>query len=130
MPEKETSHQRKLRIWMDRISDRIRSGLTVKAWCTKNGINYRVYHYWLKRVREYAEQFMPEATSKSEVSVSGRQQESEPPQGCVLAEAKEMKQATVNPSITIEIGGCRVMVRPETDEGLMLKVCQALITIC
>ena len=41
----------KLRSWLEMVEALSASGLTVKTWCQKNGINIKTYYYRLKRVR-------------------------------------------------------------------------------
>lgn len=47
--------------WYDVIAARNASGLTIKDWCRKNGINETSYYYWLKKIRtEALELHIPE----------------------------------------------------------------------
>ena len=39
--------------WADMVHECRSSGLTVKDWCVKNGVNIKTYYYRLKRVRNY-----------------------------------------------------------------------------
>ena len=41
-----------LNLWRERIKDRESSGLTVKDWCSKNGINPATYASWKTKVKK------------------------------------------------------------------------------
>jgi hypothetical protein len=42
----------RIREWAEQIRAREHSGLTIKAWCAKQGIDKKTYYYRMKRVRE------------------------------------------------------------------------------
>ena len=126
MTAREAKRQYRLKEWADRISERSRSGLTIKAWCAENGVSARRYYYWLNMVREYAAQFLPAASSREAlpVPVSARPAAmTEPPSGWARAEVAEPLAA---PGVTIEVGGCRVTATLDTDTDLLLRVCRTL----
>lgn len=52
MDVQKIARQVRLRHWMGLIEECQNSGMTVKGWCSAQGINLRVYYYWLKKTRE------------------------------------------------------------------------------
>ena len=57
----EIKRQTRLREWRNNIRDQQSSGLSIKAWCARNGLREPQYYYWLKLVREEAIQGRAEA---------------------------------------------------------------------
>lgn len=39
-------------IWRQRLDEQVSSGLSQKAWCRENNINFHNFAYWKKRFRE------------------------------------------------------------------------------
>ena len=39
-----------LELWQERISECRRSGITVAAWCEKQGISEKTYYYWHRKL--------------------------------------------------------------------------------
>jgi len=52
MKVQEAKEQIKLRGWAMQIDACNRSGLTVRQWCSENGVATKTYYYHVKRVRE------------------------------------------------------------------------------
>jgi hypothetical protein len=124
MTAREAKTQYQLKEWADRITNRSRSGQSVRAWCAENSISPRVYYYWLKRVREYAAQFLTEVTTRNmAMTPVDKSAPMVTPVGWALAEAAPPTQPQV---LTIEIGGCKIKATAETDEALLLRVCRTL----
>jgi hypothetical protein len=124
MTAREAKTQYQLKEWADRITNRSRSGQSIRAWCAENSISPRVYYYWLKRVREYAAQFLPDVTTRNTAMISvGQVAEPAAPHGWTVAEAAP---PTSTQEITIEVGGCKITATAETDEALLLRVCRTL----
>ena len=46
------STNEKLKIWEQRINERIRNRLTVDQWCVKNGFTKYQYYYWNRLVHK------------------------------------------------------------------------------
>jgi len=47
--------------WMQRIKEYRSSGQPVSTWCSNNGILEQSYYYWLKKIRIFAMENMPES---------------------------------------------------------------------
>jgi hypothetical protein len=61
----------RLREWKKQIEAQQSSGLTVREWCSQNGINPQTYYYRLKKVREHCIEAMPEIVPVSLPQKSG-----------------------------------------------------------
>ena len=50
------THEMRLNNWRHVVEEcnNRPQGVTVKQWCSDNGINVKVYYYWLRRVRQAA----------------------------------------------------------------------------
>lgn len=42
-----SEHDARLNLWIQRIKDCHRSGMTAEAWCKTNEISVKTYYYWL-----------------------------------------------------------------------------------
>lgn len=52
--------------WARLIQECQNSGLTIKNWCSQNGVSEHAYYYWLRRIRESAfPRHLPEAHNES-----------------------------------------------------------------
>ncbi len=138
MTAREAKHQFQLTEWAGRISERSKSGMTVRGWCAANHVSERVYHYWLRRVREYASQFLPSAKSLGphfapaavpaeilEDTASPKLLPAAAPSGWAVCRPTQEETAPVQ-GITIEIGMGRITATVETDPALLKKVCRVL----
>jgi transposase-like protein len=123
---KEAKHQYLLREWAEKITERYQSDMSVKDWCAANGINVRMYYYWLRQVREYAAQFLPPAVQHELVTV-GQKSEDTPPTEWTLAKVTEPDKPSC---VNIKVGSCVLTATEETNLELLLKVCKALETLC
>ena len=46
----------KISEWSDRVTACRSSGMTVKAWCTQNGLSEKTYYYWQRKVFQASKQ--------------------------------------------------------------------------
>ena len=138
MTAREAKHQYQLTEWAGRISERSKSGMTVRGWCAANHVNERVYHYWLRRVREYASQFLPPTKSLGaqftpaavpaeilEDIASPNLLPAAAPSGWAVCRPTQEETAPAR-GITIEIGKGRITATADTDPVLLGKVCRVL----
>ena len=45
----------KQQVWSTRMQEQAASGLGIKAWCIREGLNATTFHYWRKRLSVRAE---------------------------------------------------------------------------
>jgi hypothetical protein len=141
---KEAKHQYQLTQRAGKITERSKSELTTKAWCAANGVSVRVYYYWLRKVREYAAQFLPPTVNSATLPMpvaAGKEMASqerlpaarmETPSGWALCrqapEKAELALTEPEPAqvIRIEIGKSRITVTADTNPALLKQVCRML----
>lgn len=52
-----------LELWQERFSECRRSGMTVAAWCEKQGISDKTYYYWHRKLSKLQNHTRDEASS-------------------------------------------------------------------
>lgn len=62
------THQIRLTGWAARIQDCRSSGMTVKAWCSRNDVGEKQFYYWQRRVRQAAFNDIHESTVQNQPS--------------------------------------------------------------
>ena len=108
------------------MRERAESGLSIRAYCAREGMHVNRYHYWQRRLRAAAAQEMlPPKAEITPVPTGWTQvmplEESD----------KSIAVKTMNsPEVTIEIGKSRITASESTDMELLSKVCKVLVTIC
>lgn len=132
---------RRLNEWAQMVGMCRNSGMTVAAWCAKEGLSPKTYYYRLRRVCEAIpetgrrhisglspvsdESLLPNATH-------GGQHEHEEsalaPQGWAVCERSETPPK--ESGLSIEIGKCRVKVGGEVSSEQLLTVCRVLMSLC
>jgi len=116
--------------WTEVMRDRTSSGLTIKAYCEREGIHQNVYHYWQRKLRQATATALVSATVTPSILPTGEQPSSlEIPQGWALC-ATSAETPHIENSIQLEIGKVKVSASPNTDMEYLKKVCQMLVTLC
>jgi putative transposase len=99
--------------WTQVMHDRVDKGLTIREYCQSVGIRENTYYYWQHKLREAAS-----TTPEETLPV---------PKGwATLCTDDGQKEAD---SLTVEVGGCKIIVRSDTDPELLVRVCRMLKTI-
>ncbi len=121
MNTKDVTAEYRLAHWTQVIQERVEKGLSIREYCENVGIHENTYFYWQRKLREAACSGVQVAAAL----VPG--EKSLAPNGwaslCVSYKPSQPQ------GLTVEVGGCRITVLPDTDLGLLTKVCQALITL-
>jgi len=99
--------------WTQVMHDRVEKGLTVRAYCQSVGIRENTYFYWQHKLREAASTTPEEALTV--------------PKGWATLCNDAGQQETE--SLTVEVCGCKIIVRADTNPELLIKVCRALKTL-
>ncbi|MDI9562082.1 MAG: transposase [Pseudomonadota bacterium] len=103
--------------WAEIIKARNESGKSIKKFCEDAGISKHTYFYWQRKLRE-------EACNELIISEEFR---NNVPSGWVKLNP-EKPQYTDN-SISIEINGCHITVKENTDLKMLKSVCGVLKTL-
>ena len=103
--------------WAEIIKARNESGKSIKKFCEDAGISKHTYFYWQRKLREEA---------CNELIIS-EEFTNNVPSGWVKLKP-EKPQYTDN-SISIEINGCHITVKENTDLKMLKSVCGVLKTL-
>ena len=113
--------------WAGIMRERASSGLSIRAFCEREGMHVNRYDYWQRRLRAVAaKELMPTKVETVAPVPTGWTQVTP------LEESnKSIVGKTMNsPEVTIEIGKCRVSANDSTDTELLAKVCKMLVSLC
>jgi hypothetical protein len=150
MNTREIAEEYRLSYWSGIMRDRKESGLSIRAFCEAAGFHPNIYYYWQRKLREAASKQMlvsPEATAEKlnntteflEVANASLLQQgfsasvigsscNPVPAGWAVCSTVDSKPK--EPSLSIEIGKCRIAVSADTNEALLFKVCRGLVALC
>lgn len=112
MELQKTKHEIKLAQWRRQIADCRSSGMQVRQWCQGHGISPSTYYRWQRQVWEVGVAQVKQSASQVD-----------------LAPVQQWAQLTPAPTetaVSVEIKGCRVEVRADTDRELLTQVCRLL----
>lgn len=96
-----------LELWRERISECRRSGMTVAAWCEKQGISDKTYYYWHRKLVK-----LQDLTGDAEPSA--------------FYEISGNIRNTVQITATLHCCGIDTDVYSGADEETLLRLCRAL----
>ena len=57
----EAKHQMQLAEWNDKVAQCRSSGMTVRAWCEREGIGYKTYYRWERQILSLSRQALKKA---------------------------------------------------------------------
>ena len=103
--------------WARLVQERAQRGLTVREYCAETGIRENTYFYWQRKLRAAASALASDLSTGNSLT----------PRGWTALSIRE-KPATAD-GLIVEVGDCRIHVHPDTDTGLLARVCQALKTL-
>lgn len=121
MNTREIASEFRLSHWAQIMRDRSASGMSIRGYCKSTGICENVYYYWQRKLRE--------AACGELVMAQGEQEKALIPTGWAVCKAAETA-APQRPSLTIEIGGCRITVEADADLELLARTCRMLKSLC
>ena len=121
MTSKELAQEIRLTEWGYRLRTRRESGLTVRAWCSDNGINEKTYYYWQNKLRQVASEHI----SERETPKTGML-----PVPAGWATVATRPAGPGSGTVGIEIGKSRVVADSSTNLELLSEVCRMLMTLC
>lgn len=103
--------------WAQLMKERTDSGISIRKYCENAGIHENTYFYWQRKLREAACSKLPTITETGEKAIM--------PKG--WGKIRESGEITQSQTLTIEAGGCHIVVSGDTDTQLLVKVCKALL---
>jgi transposase-like protein len=92
--------------WSQVLNERKQSGLSIRAFCDRAGINEKTYYYWQRKLREAVCAELLANSQTDSFYESGAD------------------------TLSIEINGCSVLAGMDTDSELFAKTCKVLMSLC
>lgn len=114
MSTRKITAEYRLSQWAQIIQARNESGKSVKDFCEDAGVNKNAYFYWQRKLREAACKDLTEADGSREIVPGG------------WVRLNLAKPEYGRDGITIEINGCHITVKGDTDLELLKGVCGVL----
>ena len=112
MNTKKVTSEYRFTQWAQIMQARLASGQSVKDFCQTAGISRHAYFYWQRRLREKACAELEKIEEPRNLVHNGWAQLAPPQQS--------------NATLDVEISGCYVTVKAETDPELLKKICRVL----
>jgi putative transposase len=114
MDTRKVAKEYRLSQWAQIIQARIESGKSIKDFCEEAGVNKNAYFYWQRKLREAACKGLTEANESKEIVPGG------------WVRLSPIKPQYADDGISIEINGCQITVKGNTDLKLLKNVCGVL----
>jgi len=118
MDTRKITKEYRLSHWAEIIQARNESGKSIKEFCENNGIRKHAFFYWQRKLRQEACKEL--AVTDNTTSVA--------PNGWIKLKPPTKTQFSDN-SILIELNGCHITVKGNTDLELLKNVCSVLRTL-
>ena len=120
MNTREVAAEYRLSHWAQIIEERAARGTTIREFCKQAGLGEHTYYYWQRKLREAAcENLLP--------SEKAHRHSAAIPAGWAMCVDKAPAGTK---SVTIEIGGCRVIAEPGIDPERLKDICRTLLSLC
>jgi hypothetical protein len=123
---REIAKEYRMSYWAGIMRERAESGLSIRAYCAREGMHVNRYHYWQRRLRAAA----VECGTSSLVVRAKAETVSPVPAGWTQVTSAAENVSPVVSELTIEIGKCRVSANEGTDTELLAKICKVLVSLC
>ena len=118
------THEMRLKNWEHVVEEcnRRPEGVTVKQWLSDNGINVKVYYYWLRRVRQAAYDQL-KLSQNSELSVVPNSKVSY----AEITLSGNMGTRSLNTSVAVmSIGNVSIDISEHATEEFLVKLMRAM----
>jgi len=114
--------------WAQIMQERNERGVSVREYCKTAGIKEYIYYYWQRKLRETVCRGALPNTHGASASNPIRFEKPIIPTGWAVCEPEESVESET--ALSIEIGGCRILVNSDVDTELLLRVCRVLKSLC
>lgn len=114
---REIAEEYRLSHWAQIMQERIQMGLSIKDFCKQISICQNTYFYWQRRVRAAA-------CEKLSVIPEPKEQKSIVPNGWATLRIND--ESAHPQELTVEVGGCRIVVHEDTNMEILAEVCRTL----
>jgi transposase-like protein len=122
------TNAKRRKLWRARVADYRASGLTVRAWCKKNGVTDNQLRYWLARIDEdscVSEGCEPE--SGMEGSAWARVEIVEDASAVDSMNGRSV--CSVGSQLSVRVGSAAIDVRSGLDPKLLADVLRVLLVV-
>ena len=122
------TNAKRRKLWRARVADYRASGLTVRAWCEKNGVTDKQLRYWLARIDEespVSEGSEPE--SGVEGSAWARVEIVEDASTVELGNGRSV--CSVGSQVSVRVGPAAIDVRSGFDPELLADVLRVVLVV-
>lgn len=118
------THEMRLKNWthvVEECNNRPKD-VTVKQWLADNGINEKVYYYWLRRVRQAAyDQMKAEQTGELAVVTNNKVSYAE-----ITLTGNTNARALNTPAAVMSIGDISIDISEQASEEFLIKLMRAM----
>ena len=117
------THEMRLNNWRHVVEEcnNRPQGVTVKQWLTDNGINEKVYYYWLRRVRQAAyDQMKSEQSGELAVTSDNRVSYAE-----ITLTGNPSSERSFHPVATISSGNINIDISEHASEEFLIRLMRA-----
>ena len=118
------THEMRLKNWthvVEECNNRPQD-VTVKQWLADNGINEKVYYYWLRRVRQAAyDQMKSEQTGELVVTPNNKISYAE-----ITLTGNTISRALNAPAAVISAGGISIDISEQASEEFLIRLMRAM----
>ena len=118
------THEMRLKNWthvVEECNNRPQD-VTVKQWLADNGINEKVYYYWLRRVRQAAyDQMKSEQTGELVVTPNNKISYAE-----ITLTGNTISRTLNAPAAVISAGGISIDISEQASEEFLIKLMRAM----
>ncbi len=127
MDTRAAAKEYRLAHWAEIVRDRQESGLSIKAYCEREGIHPNAYYYRQRKLREAACEVIAQGTPAIDRNLPA-------PQGWAVCEetnpSLEQQAVPAESGLTIEIGEFKIKLNGEVSSEQLSKVCLVLKALC
>ena len=118
------THEMRLNNWRHVVEEcnNRPQGVTVKQWLADNGINEKVYYYWLRRVRQAAyDQMKSEQTSELTVVPNNKFSYAE-----ITLTGNTSSRPLNPPAAVMSVGSISIDISEQVSEKFLIKLMRAM----
>ena len=112
------THAKSRSLWQSRVAEYESSGLTMRAWCERNGFRDGQLRYWLKRARD-ARKGRSQSWACVDLVDDG-----------VCSSRETGASVTGDAQVSIRVGAATIEVQPGFDSALLSEVLRVVTSTC
>lgn len=115
----EAKHQVQLAEWNDKVAQCRSSGMTVRAWCEREGIGYKTYYRWERQILSLSRQALKKAGEAELAKIDN-------PVFAEISPAKvQMQQSGI--AAVVKLNGNEIVFYAGTDPDLASAILRGIV---